>query len=77
MIAAAVLVQIHKALSTVARCLRSWKSSRWSGSSAEPWKRRALSVFDLYGKGVEDGKGEEKEGATNLAYFEPSQGVTT
>lgn len=23
------------------------------------------------------GKGEEKEGATNLAYFEPSQGVTT
>lgn len=29
------------------------------------------------GKGVEDGKGEEKEGATNLAYFEPSQGVTT
>lgn len=28
-------------------------------------------------KGVEDGKGEEKEGATNLAYFEPSQGVTT
>lgn len=30
-----------------------------------------------YGKGVEDGKGEEKEGATNLAYFEPSQGVTT
>lgn len=73
MIAAAVLVQIHKALSTVARCLRSWKSSRWSGSSAEPWKRRALS----YGKGVEDGKGEEKEGATNLAYFEPSQGVTT
>lgn len=68
MIAAAVLVQIHKALSTVARCLRSWKSSRWSGSSAEPWKR---------GKGVEDGKGEEKEGATNLAYFEPSQGVTT
>lgn len=74
MIAAAVLVQIHKALSTVARCLRSWKSSRWSGSSAEPWKRRALSVFE---KGVEDGKGEEKEGATNLAYFEPSQGVTT
>lgn len=72
MIAAAVLVQIHKALSTVARCLRSWKSSRWSGSSAEPRKRRALS-----GKGVEDGKGEEKEGATNLAYFEPSQGVTT
>lgn len=32
---------------------------------------------NLYGKGVEDGKGEEKEGATNLAYFEPSQGVTT
>lgn len=31
----------------------------------------------FYGKGVEDGKGEEKEGATNLAYFEPSQGVTT
>lgn len=37
----------------------------------------AMEEKGTFGKGVEDGKGEEKEGATNLAYFEPSQGVTT